>query len=243
MKRIYTLLFLFASASTCLFAQVSSGPRVEKNYFFYLVTVVGLSCLLFLYFLWNPKKRVALQDAAESFPTPPTTEIVHEKEPNNKQYEFQKFVVKLFDKPKFNIHRWGNNGVATNSIQGRRDPNLVFFAFNNGLQERFAIECKWRKRPFRIFGGVKWAEPAEVSQYREFGKSERMPVFVSIGIGGTPNDPAELYLARLSELNGGVIAVKELEKYKVGKEVKPEFVKTVLGELFINSYTGVNKFV
>ena len=242
MRRKYILCFLFIASTTSLFAQVYGSQKVEKNYFLYLITVIAVSCCLFLYFLWNSKKRLAIQTAKESFAPPPPVEIIHDKEPHNKQYEFQKFVVNQFDKPTFNIYRWGDNGVATNSIKGRRDPNLIFFAFNNGLQERFAIECKWRKRNFRIFGGFKWAEPSEVINYREFSIDERMPVFVVIGTGGTPAEPAEMYLAKLTELDGGVVSFKDLEKFKVGSNIKQHFTHCVMEHMFINSYTGVNKF-
>jgi hypothetical protein len=73
------------------------------------------------------------------------------------------------------------------------------FRFEYGeLQKQFAVECKWRVS-FRK-GEVQWSYQKQVENYLEYQHKERIPVFVAIGVGGTPQVPELFFVLRLDDL-------------------------------------------
>ena len=76
----------------------------------------------------------------------------------------------------------------------------------------FAVECKWRNDFWK--GIIEWARDAQISSYQEFQVSKDMPVFIALGVGGTPSDPRDLFIIPLSHLYQKILTQDWLKKYK-----------------------------
>lgn len=77
-------------------------------------------------------------------------------------------------------------------------PDLEWRCKHSG--KHFAVECKWRRSWQRKDPKVQIAkDPRKMSDYLSFGTERGIPVFIALGIGGSPDNPRELYLIKLTE--------------------------------------------
>ena len=136
---------------------------------------------------------------------------------------FEKFVVKLFDPKFFNVMEWrGDKYVDGRYAVSSHFPDLEieFFFKKRDVTERFAVECKWRNDYFK--GGVQWAESYNIRNYQEFAREVKIPVFVVIGIGGSPGQPADVYVLPLKKATTPFLSTTELAPFK-RRDPKAEF--------------------
>ena len=133
---------------------------------------------------------------------------------------FEKFVVLNFDKKYFKIKEWrGDKYVNGTYAESNQYPDLEIRFQLGRHRDLFAVECKWRKNLKN--DELEWAKDYQLSNYRQFSKERNVPVFVIIGIGGTPDDPEQLYVVPLEKMNGAIVQLKELQPYL--KENKKNF--------------------
>ena len=62
---------------------------------------------------------------------------------------------------------------------------------------KFAVECKYRSK-WEINGNapqIEWAEEHNIKNYLYFANEQKIDVVVIIGVGGSPDNPAEVYAA------------------------------------------------
>ncbi len=115
-----------------------------------------------------------------------------------KGHEFEDYVVDLFDLPNnktLTLKEWrGDKSLPGIYPKNNSAPDLTF-EYN---RKPFAVECKWRSHlPKDI---EKELLPAErMASFKLFSTERRMPVYLFLGIGGLPNDPDQLYFARLDK--------------------------------------------
>lgn len=133
-----------------------------------------------------------------------------------KGHEFEKFIVPLFNKEYFKLKVWQGDKKADNGVyaDSNRDPDMLFcYKPKYGREHHFAVECKWRKGFTE--GKVKWAHEYQINRYMEYQQENRLKVFVIIGIGGTPNNPEEVYVVRLDHISDYPFLYNTyLQKYK-----------------------------
>ena len=100
-----------------------------------------------------------------------------------------------------------------------KDPD--FLILHKKSKKQFAVECKYRtfreydeisKKPF-----IEWCAEYQLKNYQEFQKSRRIPVFVVIGIGGTPDKPFDVYCIPLRKLKSTILFDKDLKNTNKGK--------------------------
>src|SRR5690606_25966234 len=82
-------------------------------------------------------------------------------------------------------------------VESNRLPDLEF-VYLGKWQQRFAIECKWREK--FVDGKIEWANQKKISNYVAYEFQNCIPVFVAIGIGGSPDCPEKLFVTPLSEI-------------------------------------------
>jgi len=87
----------------------------------------------------------------------------------------------------------------------------------------FAVECKWRSKWWKKEDGkesIDWAGgDKKIENYNNFSAKNSVPVFVAIGIGGTPDNPKELFIAPLKALKYRYAERSYLERFrKKGKD-------------------------
>ena len=76
---------------------------------------------------------------------------------------------------------------------------------------------QYRSRPFE--GQVTWARPTQIDNYKYYEKTEKIPVYVAIGLGGPPESPKSFYMAKLRQMKKPSMTLQELERFKQGKDV------------------------
>ena len=144
-------------------------------------------------------------------------DFVRARTPAEKGAAFEEYVIKCFDNTEYRLIEWRSDKYIQNwggplSCQW---PDLVME--HMPTKQRFAIECKYRSR--LIDGQVKWARPEQIEHYKYYEKTEKVPVYVAIGFGGTPDSPKSFYMARLRQMKKPSMTLQELERYMEGKDV------------------------
>ena len=79
----------------------------------------------------------------------------------------------------------------------------------------FALECKWRKQVYK--GGIEFASKEQFDRYNNFEKTNEIPVFIVIGLGGKGDSPENVYIIPLREMKQHFIHISTLKKYEKGK--------------------------
>lgn len=115
---------------------------------------------------------------------------------------FEQYVTTLFPEPDFAIvDRTRDVSKSLNRrIESDSHPDFVFR--NQKTGKSFAVECKWRGRWARGNSGELglWWKRAQGDRYAEYAHSTGTPVFVAFGIGGSPENPREVYFLEQSRL-------------------------------------------
>ena len=119
--------------------------------------------------------------------------------------DFEKVVIDLFNKTEWNIEDWTRDvsGDAGRLVRSDMNPDVIVSHKETGRQ--FAIECKYRskfgkgkfeeKKGFGV--GIEWANKSQIKNYKRFEEKKRIPVYILIGFGGSPNRPERMFLAQL----------------------------------------------
>ncbi len=146
-------------------------------------------------------------------PAPPARDIQADKKKWEKMgREFEEYIIKGFDRNEYKLLEWRSDkfiaewGGPTSS----RAPDLLMEHIPS--RERFAIECKYRSRAG--YSGVLWARPDQIQNYRDYAATMKVPVYVAIGLGGTPKEPDAIYIIRLEKLRFQVASLEYLEKFR-----------------------------
>lgn len=119
----------------------------------------------------------------------------------------------------FTVEDWTrDNSDKSKGIKVESDMNPDLLIRYNLRNERFAVECKYRttavwseERKGMI---IKWSYPQQIKRYNEFSKTKGIPVFVIIGIGGTPGNPKTMYCIPLKDAKYPEIYMNVLKKYE-----------------------------
>ena len=131
-----------------------------------------------------------------------------------KGYRFEDYITSLFPADSWIVmdRTRDFSKVLKRSVESDSNPDFTFRHIKTG--KVFAVECKYRSYFFK--GGIEW-DRRKGDNYRIYGKSRGIPVFVAIGIGGNPKDPLELFFVPLEKLNNfpySIISKQELVLFK-----------------------------
>lgn len=183
--------------------------------------LLGLICVTggYVYIKRRKSSLKRQKKASEPIINPASTPI-KETNPTNtndenvqKGYEFEKFVVKRFSDHFFKLHHWqGDKGVDGIYPKANADPDLIYHLETGGRQYKIAVECKYRSKLYDDDTvEFQWYQ---IKNYNEFGTKNRMPVFIILGLGGTPSEPNELFIIPLSAVYQSKLTYKHLKNYK-----------------------------
>jgi len=144
---------------------------------------------------------------------------------------FEEYVRLLFNQDHFYLKKWRQSKLIPKDtfILDLAYPDLeLIFAGKN--HHPFAVECKW-KTEFKK-GKIGWAREYQIAKYLDFERKRAMPVFVAIGIGGTPSKPEKLFVTPLVNLKDyPIVCEDQLLEYK-RKPTQRFFFDTVQLKLF-----------
>jgi hypothetical protein len=133
---------------------------------------------------------------------------------------FEAFVVKQFNKQYFTLQEWrGDKYVDGTYPVSNHFPDLEVSFELKEVKDHFAIECKWRKDYYK--GAIEWAYDYQFNNYKEYAQKTKLPVYVVIGVGGTPSIPNELFVIPLAKIKFPSLYKDKLAPYS--KEVGSMF--------------------
>jgi len=137
---------------------------------------------------------------------------------------FEEHVVSLFGKEYFEIAEWRGDKVAKDGhfATSNQYPDLEIKLNLKESSHLFAVECKFRSK---ASDPIQWTYPDQLKRYREFADSKGIPVFIALGVGGSPSSPQYLNIIPLSEIEGETLTLNQLKPYLKEKDSKFFFDK------------------
>ncbi|ABO34837.1 hypothetical protein MmarC5_0523 [Methanococcus maripaludis C5] len=97
-------------------------------------------------------------------------------------------------------------------IKSDLKPDLQFN--HKKTDSPFSVECKYRSNLFK--GAYSWANnKKQADKYREFELESQIPVYIAMGLGGTPEKPEQIYLMPLKEIQYNSLYPSVLNDYEV----------------------------
>lgn len=130
---------------------------------------------------------------------------------------FEMYVRDHFSHKDYSLVEHVNDKVSHEHVTERsKYPDMVFR--HRSSNTKFAVECKYRSDWFikDDILQIEWAEEHNIENYLHFADEQKMDVVVIIGIGGTADNPAEVYAAPLYALKKYTYVYKSyLEDFKL----------------------------
>lgn len=204
------LAFLLMGASLALLIVVLKPWVPERNYTGIFRTIFGKS--------W-PHQRAKKM----------TYQSLKRKEKDNlsrhKGLAFEKYVTTLLPRQHgFQLVHWRgdkyNKGVYALSSQW---PDLEYQYRQANNEYEFAIECKWRSSYYK--GQIQLCDDYQLKNYQKFSHDKKIPVYIALGVGGSPDNPAELYIIPLDMLSSNLISRYHISRFKKSVISRPLYVR------------------
>jgi hypothetical protein len=130
--------------------------------------------------------------------------------------DFEKYVVQKFSKSYFSIVEWaGDKYVEGMDAKSNTNPDLTLKFKMKDIETEFAVEGKYRSDYYKNV--VEWCIEQQLANYKTFATSKEIAVFVTIGLGGVPTAPEELFIIPLTKLMSNFVDKSFLNKYRKEK--------------------------
>ena len=114
--------------------------------------------------------------------------------------EFEDCILGLFDlceNSDFRLMEWqGDKKLGDICPEGNHNPDLVLCYKQSTY---IAVECKWREKLKIDIENDMFSEN-KISAYQKFAAERNIPVFIVLGVGGTPSEPKLLYVIPLQDV-------------------------------------------
>ena len=134
--------------------------------------------------------------------------------------KFEQYIVKKFNVDFFKIKEWRSDKYIDGLYaESNMNPDLEYEFTLKSFSTKFAVECKYRHGLFN--GGIDLAKERQIQHYKKFEIERKMPVYIALGLGGNPDDPDELFLIPLKNLNANKISHKNLSRFR--KDTNKQF--------------------
>jgi hypothetical protein len=124
-------------------------------------------------------------------------DVLTEDESVEKGNDFEKHIVKLFDKAYFSIIHWSTDITRKHDrfVESDAGPDLTMRYMPK--DEIFCVECKFRSALYE--GKLQWSNSQQLGRYQDFARESRLPFFTVIGLGGIPSHPKRMFCIPLKE--------------------------------------------
>lgn len=147
----------------------------------------------------------------------PEAELVDYNKKNG--HDFEKYIVKRFDRKYFKILEWaGDKYVDGNYAKTTIQPDILFEFKLKDSKEAFSVECKWRSKFYK--NGIELATVEQIKRYKDFEREKNIPVFMALGIGGKGKSPERVFFIPLKKISSNFIAVEQLKEFEKKNESK-----------------------
>ena len=194
----------------------------------YLLFAISLACLIagIVVYVNEPKaKKYTPTDVFEkkeiyvdTVPQPSVQPVASSADEGDENYEkgveFEEYIVSRFSKKYFTLKEWrGDKSSHGVYAQSNTYPDMEYTFKLHGETYNFAVECKWRAK-YNKENKVEWSYKEQLARYRQFAKDKNIPVFIVIGIGGTPSTPANVFVVPLASIKNVELSKSWLENYR-----------------------------
>ncbi|ABO35585.1 hypothetical protein MmarC5_1287 [Methanococcus maripaludis C5] len=142
------------------------------------------------------------------------TKKITKKEAFKKGKAFELYCLDIFPENEFDLLEMTHNPNSANGrfVESDLNPDLKFRDKKTNVI--FSVECKYRSNLFK--GAFKWAKyKDQADRYREYETENNIPVFIAMGLGGTPDDPEQMFIMPLKEIKYNSVYPSALEDYEI----------------------------
>lgn len=176
------------------------------------IAVVGFGVFVFLFFKKKPKAPPVVVES--NVPEMENSKATQTELSNKEKGDaFEKYIARSFDKDSFTIVEWtSDKGIDGRYAESNMNPDLVFELNVPTQRAKFAVECKY-KSSVDSSGFIELCSSAQLSRYKEYSIRQRIDVFIALGIGGTPDFPAEVYAIPIHILTHHKTELKKIKSY------------------------------
>lgn len=132
--------------------------------------------------------------------------------------DFEQFVITRFDNREYRLIEWRSDKYIQGwgGPESSRAPDILMEHVASG--DRFSIECKFRSRASG--NRLVWARPDQLESYREYEVAQKIPVYVAIGLGGSPSAPENLFIMKLERMKFPDVMLYYLENFRFPGKVE-----------------------
>jgi len=120
---------------------------------------------------------------------------------------FERHVAGLFGK-EFRILKWMLEGATKEEVDF--SPDLEIQHIKTG--RIFGVECKYRSSHF--LGRLAWAKEYQLKKYDRYRQQTGYPLFIVIGLGGTPEKPDYMYFVPAWQAGQTLLNTDALKRYR-----------------------------
>ncbi|KAA5419048.1 MAG: hypothetical protein KHX11_10960 [Bacteroides cellulosilyticus] len=145
------------------------------------------------------------------------TEVINWKRKNG--IDFEKCIVKMLNPQYYTLQEWtGDKFIDGRFCEANCNPDITVKVNLDKLDVKFAIECKWRMNFFN--GYTRIATEQQLNHYRRFQEERNITVFFALGVGGTGEQPQDIYLFPLNKIKYPILREDYIAKYlKKGRDL------------------------
>lgn len=138
-------------------------------------------------------------------------ELDIEYENVEKGNKFERYVVDKFDDNFFSIVEWTTDMCRKHNRYVESDCNPDLVIRDRETNEIFCVECKYRSR--LLNGFFNWSYQKQMDRYFSYSRDRKIPFYVVLGLGGSPDSPNELFCVPLQEAKNPQIHIDMLRNY------------------------------
>ena len=95
-------------------------------------------------------------------------------------------------------------------VESDQNPDMTMRYIRTN--ELFSIECKFRSSGHD--DKVSWARSDQIINYLVYGQKNKRPVFVIIGLGGSPDNPKRMFCVPIAEARYPDLFLSMLRHYR-----------------------------
>jgi len=151
-------------------------------------------------------------------------QTISSEEAKEKGDKFEEYIVKKLDK-NFSLKEWRSDKYIDGIYaESNLNPDLEYEFKMNDFRTTFALECKFRQSTYN--GLIELAKERQIKHYKQYEMERIIPVYIVLGLGGSPTKPSELYLIPLKQLSNNYISYDSLANFK--KETHGSFYFDVI---------------
>lgn len=148
------------------------------------------------------------------------TEVIDWKRKNG--LDFEKFIVSIFPR-NFKIQSWTSDKFSAGKYDARSlNPDIIVEVATPVRRRNIAIECKFHMGFCNDWVFV--AKKEQLKRYKKFQEDTGLLTFIALGVGGSGNNPEELFVIPISALKYQIAKKSYLEQFRKNTQNKLFFI-------------------